>query len=802
MNLLQKAIVPWFIISIAMFLVISCSQPDLTGTATETENVAGTLFQPDGETPAAGVYVVIRSKELLPELSGNVVPQRLYIIDSVITDNNGNFSFDTSVSSGVYIIEAASGNNAVFIDSIEVITKKETIQLPPAILKPVGAIKGTIVLAEGGDPRKVFILAFGFDRMALTDSNGTFTFNNLAEGTYNLRIVSTLDDYSVVDTMNIPVTSADTFDFGEIELPFLGIPTIHAISMEYDTLRQQVLLYWPRPDTTKIKSYNIYRRAVDPVTAIFTQLNFFPITDTFFIDSLCEPNRHYEYHIVAVDSYTNEGNRSTAVQVQTALFNITPKNVLLTYDTLNQSVTLRWSNPDTVIVNSYNIYRRNVTRNEIFWTPFNDEPVTDTFFIDSTFKLSTNSPRNDVDSTETKGDIYEYCVGALVHCSSEGVRSEGIPVHIYVDDLIPKNLTCSYDTAKQAVYLQWDRPDMTIVEGFTIFRKNISRNETMLSPINSNTIADTFYIDSTGEQNQYYNYRVATQIKNVRAQILSNAVQVHIAASFIVDTLYRDLSDGQNDLSYPNDIAIADNGDIYIVDQCTENSRILVFDSTMHYTKQIGKNILDYPLKVALDNRGSVFIANYNRERDCSSVLIFDTAGALIDTLIDSVVVNDIDMHDDKAYVLTEGRQVTLFSFYDSATTTWQASGQGGCSWILGTDANNIYVSTDALFSDDSKVAVFDTAGNRISSIALAYYPYSYALAYDDTRQLLYVVCYSGKHAVVHVLNSDDLKIATYKIECYDPNISIALDKKGNVYCAIKGNGTILKLKPLAVSLQ
>ena len=194
-----------------------------------------------------GVRVVIRPRTTLADTSRLGLSKRMADTASAVTDASGRFVID-SIDTGTYVIEAASGNNAVFIDSVVVKRTDSTLNLPPDTLKPAGAIKGVIRLSEGGDPRKVFVLAFGVDRFAGVEADGRFRFQGLAEASYRLRIISTLDNYGVVDTVTT-VRSADTTDLDTIELPFTGIPTVKGLTLIYDRLRQIVTLRWNRADT-------------------------------------------------------------------------------------------------------------------------------------------------------------------------------------------------------------------------------------------------------------------------------------------------------------------------------------------------------------------------------------------------------------------------------------------------------------------------------------------------------------------------------------------------------------------------
>jgi hypothetical protein len=334
---------------------------------------------------------------------------------------------------------------------------------------------------------------------------------------------------------------------------------------------------------------------------------------------------------------------------------------------------------------------------------------------------------------------------------------------------------------------------MTILQGFSIFRRNIDKDETVLSQINNSTVSDTFYTDSTAVQNQTYEYRIASIAKKTRAEVRSAGVSVRIAASFAMDTVYSNAGNGPEQWNYPNDIAVAPDGDIYIVDQ--DNYRIQVFDSSMHFKRHIGSNVLQYPLKVSVDELGNIFIVNYDINRDLYSVYILDSLGAPIDTITDSTALYGLDAKEGLLYCISKGPTVSIYSYDGSKKRSWHCGGQD-VEWIVAGDANKIFVNTGKVFPDKNKVLIFDSLGSSTSSITLPYFPY--AIAFDNIRQLVFVVCYNGKDgSILHVMDRKINEIARYKIQSDDQNISIALLNSGAVLLALREEGKVIRLKPL-----
>ena len=221
---LKNIIVAFVGLAIATWF-FGCSKPtdnDHAGDGSQTGNAAvvGKLYLPDGHTPAAHATLHLRKKSTLADTSGASLPKVLADTTATVTTNDtGGFAID-SINPGLYVIEGAKDSDVVLIDSVRVQSLDSTVTLPPDTLKPAGALKGLIYLSEGGDPRKVFILAFGIDRFAGVNADGSFKFSNLAEGKYDLRLISSLDNYGVLDTFGIPIISADTTNMDTIRLPF------------------------------------------------------------------------------------------------------------------------------------------------------------------------------------------------------------------------------------------------------------------------------------------------------------------------------------------------------------------------------------------------------------------------------------------------------------------------------------------------------------------------------------------------------------------------------------------------------
>jgi hypothetical protein len=529
-----------FVLMAGMFLVAGCtSQGGLAGNSSQTPNaLVGTLYEPDGVTPAKDVRVHIRPRIFFTVLPGAGSGEQLTDTVSAVTDGRGWFAFDTTLEAGMYVVEAKSGNNVVFADSIAIVKNDGTDTLAPLLLKPAGVIKGAVRLSEGGNPRKVFVRIAGIDRFTTANDDGIFAFCDLAESHYDINIIPTLDNYDVFDTVNVSVRPADTTDLGIIELPFTDIPTVKRLTASYDTLMQQVTLYWEKPKTGLVTSFNVYRRVIDPPNAVFTQLNMLPIVDTNYTDTHCEENKTYEYRITAVDSNTNEGKRSAGVTVGIAVYEITPAQVSVAYDTLKQTVIVHWNNPDPSLVTGYNVYRRNIDLGETFRTPLNNHPIIDTLFVDSMFAIYPKSDDQDRDSMDFNGPAYEYCVRAVIGNVREGAKSTAAAVRVSVKLVTPIDVQAVYDTVKHTVRLCWNVLDTTLLRGYAVFRQNADAGENGMLQLTSALLTAPCFTDTTGRPGQAYEYRIASMLKNGRATVVGGEVTVRLIASQTMETMF------------------------------------------------------------------------------------------------------------------------------------------------------------------------------------------------------------------------------------------------------------------------
>ncbi|MBN2035378.1 MAG: hypothetical protein JW768_01425 [Chitinispirillaceae bacterium] len=281
---------------------LQCANPN-DGTGSSTESITAMLYNPDN-TPAVSAKVCFYRH--------GDDPRNNHAVDSTYTDNNGNYHKD--LDTGTYNILATLDTNATFQDSI-IVTEGDTTRPPPDTLRSLGSINGKIELQGTDDPRTVFILFMGSNTFTRpTDLAGNFSATNMAKGRYAVTLITTLDDYDVMDTSFMITAGIDSVIPQPIVLKYTGIPVPKGLRIEYDTMMQIVKLYWNTPTTGRsVQSYTVYRKHSDSASFVSIKAG---VTDTSYCDSTGVQDQTYEYRVAVVDTQNTTGVMSAGVEIK------------------------------------------------------------------------------------------------------------------------------------------------------------------------------------------------------------------------------------------------------------------------------------------------------------------------------------------------------------------------------------------------------------------------------------------------------------------------------------------------------
>jgi hypothetical protein len=289
-------------------ILLRCANPNGgNGSGVGNARISAMLYT-EGGTPAVNAKVCFFRHDNDPRPGHGTGA-----VDSTTTDANGNYT--ARLDTGTYSILSSLGDKGTYQDSIRVFNDS-TVHPPADTVRPRGSIGGKIELQGTDDPRTVFILFMGSNTFTMVnDTQGNFKATGMAKGKYRVRILTTLDNYRVMDTAFVVTAGVDSVMQEPILLEYTGIPTPEKVNIMYDSMKQIVTVRWSRADTAVVKSFNVYRRNVDSNT-VLARINTNPIIDTLYRDSTGVQDQTYEYRVSEIDRDATEGVKSAGVSVK------------------------------------------------------------------------------------------------------------------------------------------------------------------------------------------------------------------------------------------------------------------------------------------------------------------------------------------------------------------------------------------------------------------------------------------------------------------------------------------------------
>ena len=331
-------------LAICVCLCVTCSKnAGVNNAHTETRTIPALLCN-SGGSPAVHAKVFFYPINYNPRSGG--LAKKTASADSATTDSTGNYS--VKLDTGTYNVLASGDSGVVYQDSITV-TKDSAIRPPADTLKTPGGLRGRVRLQPGDDARTVFILFMGTNTWGTPDdTTGKFSVTNMAQGTYKVRVLTTLDAYVPKDT-TLSVTSGTVDSLThDIVLRYTGIPGPTGLAVSYDTLRQTVILAWTGADRSLIAGYNVYRAIIGQNFSLITQTPL-PDSVTAYRDSTVPVGAAYEYEVVSRNA---SGQESPKVATPGNTVNVVPSSLVTTTFTggLNNAIGDTASINDTIKV--------------------------------------------------------------------------------------------------------------------------------------------------------------------------------------------------------------------------------------------------------------------------------------------------------------------------------------------------------------------------------------------------------------------------------------------------------------------
>jgi hypothetical protein len=175
----------WCIVVMSALSLLATCAPNGSGTGVGNGIVVGKVIHDDA-TPVENAQVHLRSEQYLADTSGAFSTIRTDTTVNCTTDSQGCFRIDSVKKGNTYWIEIidskdSTGNSGVlYVVDIIKDAVEDTFYLSTETVKPLKTIKGTLTLQ--GLPQNAYVLIYGMERYAKTDSVGKFTIANLPVG--------------------------------------------------------------------------------------------------------------------------------------------------------------------------------------------------------------------------------------------------------------------------------------------------------------------------------------------------------------------------------------------------------------------------------------------------------------------------------------------------------------------------------------------------------------------------------------------------------------------------------------------
>lgn len=193
--------------SFLLALFFFCSSGEIAGTkgGSETTNgVTACIVNTDG-TPAAGSIVRLRLAEYI---SSQLSEPKSLLSTDIFTDSKGTFAFK-NIKPGNYFIEVQNAKKSVLLTFS--IDSTDTLDLGTDSLRPDATLNGILDTIGTGN-KHLFAQIRGLERRTKVDYDGSFVFNDLPEGNFDLVISQTESTDPFKEVFNINLMPDDTID--------------------------------------------------------------------------------------------------------------------------------------------------------------------------------------------------------------------------------------------------------------------------------------------------------------------------------------------------------------------------------------------------------------------------------------------------------------------------------------------------------------------------------------------------------------------------------------------------------------
>lgn len=291
-----------------------CSFPgESNGSGIGNGKLTGRIINPDGKTPATGVSVAIWERDARSSVTPDGEIRIAEATQTTQTNESGNYLFDKIKPGRYSIIASDDDKNMARIDSFDVESDDERIELPTDTLKAAGAIKGKVVFEDGNDTIEAYITCAGTEYSRILKNGEEFLFAPLAEGLYGLDI----DAWEHSPFNNVAwVQSGDTTEIAVITL-FHRLESVEGVRINKNPEQNSNIISWKTVYSSNLAGYNLYRRSEGQQTFGNPLNGSTLISDTEYVDTDVSDETGYEYAVQGVDKSDRVGPLSYIVSTAT-----------------------------------------------------------------------------------------------------------------------------------------------------------------------------------------------------------------------------------------------------------------------------------------------------------------------------------------------------------------------------------------------------------------------------------------------------------------------------------------------------
>lgn len=318
--------------AIASLAFFACQDPT-TGTSDEHETSMARLYHPDG-TPAARAKV-----KFYPVSDTAQVPAAL-----TYTTENGEIQLP-DLPAGMYNAVASDGSGtAALIDSI-VYSANGKASVLSDTLKPMGVLRGRVVVQPQHSPQIAWIQVVGMGVAANVDSLGRFEIS-LPAGRATVYALTREAHYTPTFQV-VTAGTGVTRDLSDIRLIYTGIPVVTGLEVQYDSLSAIATVRWNRSTGRAIMGYlveiggdSVGRGRVVIRSPLDTMIIDSVYTLKTKFDDLVLPRRR-EYSVRAIDSASDTGSAWIHRELKAASPLLIPKMDVIAHPLADRPVGCR-----------------------------------------------------------------------------------------------------------------------------------------------------------------------------------------------------------------------------------------------------------------------------------------------------------------------------------------------------------------------------------------------------------------------------------------------------------------------------